>query len=141
VGLPDEGVLTYEFFLLLIGSIFVPLFGVFLADYEVVRRRRAYRADALFDHGGPYRYSAGFNPAAMAAWFLGFATYHWIAPTSLGGWSRAVETLFADWLGLPFPLFDGAVPASVVAFGVAFAAYLAIAGVRRALSGPAAAAR
>jgi NCS1 family nucleobase:cation symporter-1 len=140
VGLPDEGVLTYEFFLLLIGSIFVPLFGVFLADYEVVRRR-PYRADALFDHRGPYRYSAGFNPAAMAAWFLGFAAYHWIAPTSLGGWSSAVETLFADWLGLPFPLFDGAVPASVVAFAVAFAAYLAIAGVRRALSGPAATAR
>jgi putative hydroxymethylpyrimidine transporter CytX len=141
VGLPDEGVLTYEFFLLLIGSIFVPLFGVFLADYEVVRRRRPYRAEALFDHRGPYRYSAGFNPAAMAAWFLGFATYHWIAPTSLGGWSSAVETLFADWLGLPFPLFGGAVPASVVAFAVAFAAYLAIAGVRRALSRPAAAAR
>jgi nucleobase:cation symporter-1, NCS1 family len=141
VGLPDEGVLTYEFFLLLIGSIFVPLFGVFLADYEVVRRRRPYRAEALFDDRGPYRYAAGFNPGAMAAWVLGFATYHWIAPTSLGGWARAVETFFADWLGLPFPLFDGAVPASVAAFGVAFAAYLAIAGLRRALIGPAAAAR
>lgn len=141
VGLPDEGVLTYEFFLLLIGSIFVPLFGVFLADYEVVRRRRRYRAEALFDHRGPYRYAAGFNPAAMAAWALGFATYHWIAPTSLGGWASAVETFFSEWLGLPFPLFDGAVPASVVAFAAAFAAYLAIAGASRALRGPAAAGR
>jgi purine-cytosine permease-like protein len=141
VGLPDEGVLTYEFFLLLIGSIFVPLFGVFLADYEVVRRRRPYRAEALFDHRGPYRYAGGFNPAAMTAWALGFAVYHWIAPTSLGGWANAVETAFADWLGLPFPLFDGAVPASVVAFAVAFLAYLAIAGLRRAFSEPAAAAR
>ena len=141
VGLPDEGVLTYEFFLLLIGSIFVPLFGVFLADYEVVRRRRPYRAEALFDHRGPYRYAGGFNPAAMTAWALGFAVYHWIAPTSLGGWANAVETAFADWLGLPFPLFDGAVPASVVAFAVAFLAYLAIAGLRRGFSDPAAAAR
>lgn len=131
VGLPDEGVLTYEFFLLLIGSIFVPLFGVFLADYEVLRRRRGYRADALFDHRGPYRYAAGFNSAAMAAWILGFAAYHWIAPTSLAGWATAVESFFADWLGLPFPLFDGAVPASVVAFAVAFVSHLAITGVRR----------
>ncbi len=133
-GLPDEGVLTFEFFLLLIGSIFVPLFGVFLADHEVVRRRRDYRAEALFDHGGPYRYTGGFHLAAVVAWLLGFAAYHWIAPTSLQGWAAAVETFFADWLGLPFPLFGGAVPASVVAFAVAFLAYLALSGARRALT-------
>jgi nucleobase:cation symporter-1, NCS1 family len=131
VGLPGEGVLTFEFFLLLIGSIFVPLFGVFLADSEVVRRGRGARSDALFDHRGAYRYAGGFNPAALAAWFLGFAAYHWIAPTSLAGWARAVETFFADWLGLPFPLFGGAVPASVVSFAVAFGAFLAMAGVGR----------
>ena len=136
VGLPDEGILTFEFFLLLIGSIFVPLFGVFLADYEVLRRRRGYRGDALFDHRGPYRYAGGYNLAAMAAWLLGFGTYHWIAPTSLEGWSHAVETFFADWLGLPFPLFGGAVPASVVSFMAAFLAYVAIVGVRRTLSRP-----
>jgi purine-cytosine permease-like protein len=136
VGLPDEGILTFEFFLLLIGSIFVPLFGVFLADYEVVRRRRGYHAEALFDHRGRYRYTAGVNVAAVAAWLLGFAAYHWIAPTSLEGWARAVETFFADWLGLPFPLFGGAVPASVVSFLVAFLAYVAIVGVRRTLSRP-----
>jgi putative hydroxymethylpyrimidine transporter CytX len=125
-GLPDEGVLTYEFFLLLIGSIFVPLFGVFLADYYVVHRGRGYRAEALFDHGGRYRYAGGFNLAAAGAWLLGFAVYHWIAPTSLAGWASAVETFFAGWLGLPFPLFGGEVPASVFAFGVAFLAYLAV---------------
>jgi NCS1 family nucleobase:cation symporter-1 len=133
VGLPDEGVLTFEFFLLLIGSIFVPLFGVFLADHEVVRRRRRSRPEALFDHRGPYRYTGGFHLAAVLSWALGFAAYHWIAPTSLEGWATTVETFFADWLGLPFPLFDGAVPASVVAFAVAFATYLAVAGVRRVL--------
>jgi NCS1 family nucleobase:cation symporter-1 len=124
-GLPDEGVLTYEFFLLLIGSIFVPLFGVFLADYYVVHRGRGYRAEALFDHRGTYRYAGGFNLAAAGAWLLGFAVYHWIAPTSLGGWASAVESFFAA-LGLPFPLFGGEVPASLVAFGVAFLAYLAV---------------
>jgi nucleobase:cation symporter-1, NCS1 family len=125
-GLPDEGLLTYEFFLLLIGSIFVPLFGVFLADYYVVHRGRGYRSEALFDNGGRYRYSGGFNPAAVGAWLLGFAVYHWIAPTSLAGWASAVETFFAGWLGLPFPLFGGEVPASVFAFAAAFLGYLAL---------------
>ena len=134
VRLPDEGVLTFEFFLLLIGSIFVPLFGVFLADYEILRRRGGYEPEALFDHQGPYRYTGGFNLAAVVAWALGFAVYHWIAPTSLEGWATAVETFFADWLGLPFPLFGGALPASVVAFAVAFVAYLALAGVRRSIN-------
>ncbi|MGH2661295.1 MAG: purine-cytosine permease family protein [Actinomycetota bacterium] len=128
-GLPDEGVLTYEFFLLLIGSIFVPLFGVFLADHEALRRR--YRGDALFDHHGPYRYLGGFNPTAVGAWLLGFVVYHWIAPTSLPGWSSFVERLFSEWLRLPFPLFEGAVPASVFAFGAAFLGYLALSLVRR----------
>jgi NCS1 family nucleobase:cation symporter-1 len=132
--LPDEGVLTYEFFLLLIGSIFVPLFGVFLADHEVLRRRRGYRPEELFDQGARYRSTAGFHLAAMAAWLVGFAVYHWIAPTSLPGWSGAVETVFGRWLGLPFPLFGGAVPASVVSFAAAFAAYLAIVGIHRAIS-------
>jgi NCS1 family nucleobase:cation symporter-1 len=133
-GLPDEGVLTYEFFLLLIGSIFVPLFGVFLADHEVLHRHRGYRPEELFDHRGPYRYTGGFHLAAMAAWLVGFAVYHWIAPTSLPGWSGAVETVFGRWLGMPFPLFGGAVPASVLSFAAAFVAYLAIAGTRRAIS-------
>ncbi|MGH2691440.1 MAG: cytosine permease, partial [Actinomycetota bacterium] len=119
-GLADEGVTTYEFFLLLIGSIFVPLFGVFLADYYV--GGRGYRTEALFDHRGSYRYTGGFNIAAAASWLLGVAVYHWVAPTPLAGWAGAVETFYADWLGLPFPLFGGEVPASVVAFAVAFAA-------------------
>ena len=121
-GLADEGVATYEFFLFLIGSIFVPLFGVFLADYYVVNRGRGYRTGSLFDHRGSYRYTAGFSIAASASWLLGFAVYHWVAPTPLAGWAGAVETFYAGWLGLPFPLFGGEVPASVVAFAVAFAA-------------------
>jgi purine-cytosine permease-like protein len=120
-GLADEGVATFEFFLFLIGSIFVPLFGVFLAHYYLVDRG-GYRTESLFDHRGRYRFTGGFNLAAAASWLLGFAVYHWIAPTPLEGWSGAVETLYADWLGLPFPLFGGEVPASIVAFAVAFAA-------------------
>jgi NCS1 family nucleobase:cation symporter-1 len=131
--LPGQGVLTYELFLLLIGSIFVPLFGVFLADYHLLRRG-GYRAEALFDDRGPYRYTGGFHLAALGAWLLGVATYHWTAPTAIPGWSSAVETLFRGWLGLPFPLLGGAVPASVLAFAVGFASYLALAAAGRAIS-------
>jgi nucleobase:cation symporter-1, NCS1 family len=123
-GLPGEGILTFEFFLLLIGSVFVPLFGVFTADYFVLRQGERYRSEDLFEPSGRYRYAGGFNVAALASWVLGFVAFHWIAPTQLAGWSAAVETFFHDWLGLPFPLFGGNVPASVVAFGVAFLVYL-----------------
>jgi nucleobase:cation symporter-1, NCS1 family len=132
--LPDQGVLTYELFLLLIGSIFVPLFGVFLADYHVLHRRRGYGTDALFDPRGPYRYTGGVHLAAAGAWVLGFLAYHWTAPTAVPGWSEAMETVFAGWLGLPFPLFGGAVPASVLAFAVGFGAYLGLAWAGRRVS-------
>jgi putative hydroxymethylpyrimidine transporter CytX len=130
-GLPGEGVQTYEFFLFLIGSVFVPLFGVFLADYFVLRRGHGYRAEALFEGRGPYRYVGGFNVAALGAWIVGFGAYHWISPTQLGGWARGVEAFFGGWLGLPFPLFGGEAPASVVAFTAAFLAYLILGAVLR----------
>jgi NCS1 family nucleobase:cation symporter-1 len=65
---------AYEDFLLLIGSVFCPLFGVVLADYFLLRRRR-YFADALHTRG-IYWYLGGFNPWAFVAWAGGFALYH-----------------------------------------------------------------
>ncbi|HEX2299427.1 MAG TPA: cytosine permease, partial [Pseudonocardiaceae bacterium] len=50
----------YESFLLLIGSVFVPLLGVLAADYFVLRGRR-YQADDLFRADGPYWYAGGVN--------------------------------------------------------------------------------
>jgi NCS1 family nucleobase:cation symporter-1 len=61
-------------FLLLIGSIFVPLFGVLIADYFVVRRRR-YDVDQLYRPGGPYWYSGGFNFVGLIAWVGGIVVY------------------------------------------------------------------
>jgi NCS1 family nucleobase:cation symporter-1 len=129
-GQPGEGIQSYEFFLFLLGSIFVPLFGVFVADYFVVRRDRSYRSEALFDRRGPYRYTGGFNLSAVLAWFLGFAVYHWIVPTGPAGWQAAVESVFES-LGLPFPLFGGAAPASILAFAVAFGIHAILAGLSR----------
>jgi len=66
--------LGYETFLLLIGGVFVSLFGVMLADYFLVRGRH-YDGEALFDPTGPYRFLRGFNPAGLLAWFAGFWVY------------------------------------------------------------------
>jgi putative hydroxymethylpyrimidine transporter CytX len=75
----------YENFLLFIGSMFVPLFGVVLTDYFFIRRRKL-NLDALYTVGGAYWYSGGFNIVGLASWAAGFALY-WLAVkmTTLGG--------------------------------------------------------
>ncbi|MDF0733861.1 putative hydroxymethylpyrimidine transporter CytX [Pseudomonas entomophila] len=57
----------YQNFLLLIGSVFAPLFGVVLVDHFVIRRRRA-----------PARVG-GLHWQALLAWAVGVAAYHLIA--------------------------------------------------------------
>lgn len=75
----------YENFLLFIGSMFVPLFGVVLTDYFFIRRRKL-SLDALYTVGGAYWYSKGFNIIGLLSWAVGFALY-WLAVkmTTLGG--------------------------------------------------------
>jgi NCS1 family nucleobase:cation symporter-1 len=65
----------YQNFLLLIGSVFAPLFGVVLADHFVVRKRRIDVA-ALADSRGPYGFSGGWHVSGFIAWVLGTAAYH-----------------------------------------------------------------
>jgi putative hydroxymethylpyrimidine transporter CytX len=69
----------YESFLFLIGAMFIPLFGVVLTDYFILRRRRLDTAGLYADGGGPYWYRRGYHPAALAAWGLGFAVYEAMA--------------------------------------------------------------
>jgi NCS1 family nucleobase:cation symporter-1 len=57
----------YENFLLLIGSVFAPLFGVVLTDHFVIRRRRL---PAQID---------GLHWQALLAWAVGVVAYHSIA--------------------------------------------------------------
>ncbi|MCI0371651.1 MAG: putative hydroxymethylpyrimidine transporter CytX [candidate division NC10 bacterium] len=65
----------YEHFLLLIGSVFVPLFGVLAADYFLLRGRRI-NPHALQEVGGAYWYQGGFAWRGLTAWGVGIATYH-----------------------------------------------------------------
>ena len=108
----------YELFLLLIGSVFVPLAAVFMADYFVHHRGR-YGEGALFS-------PTGVNVRALVPWAVGFLLYHWSAPTGPVGWIEAMRTLFHGWLHLPFPLFDSALGASIPSFAAAFALSLVV---------------
>ncbi len=65
----------YESFLLLIGSMFCPLFGVVLTDYFLVRR--SYRDDSLFKE-------RGVNWTAIAAWVVGACVYQVLIPFNVG---------------------------------------------------------
>lgn len=68
----------YEHFLLLIGAMFMPLFGVVLTDYFVIRKRQL-SVDALYEVGGAYWYSKGFNIVALVSWAIGFTLFEFIA--------------------------------------------------------------
>ncbi|KIG04149.1 hydroxymethylpyrimidine transporter CytX [Burkholderia sp. MR1] len=65
----------YQNFLLLVGSVFAPLFGVVLADHFIVRKRRIDTA-ALGRTDGRYGYSGGWHVSAFIAWAIGIAAYH-----------------------------------------------------------------
>ncbi|HEX5938507.1 MAG TPA: cytosine permease [Actinomycetota bacterium] len=109
----------YEVFLFLIGSVFVPLAGIFVADYFVLARGR-YGADLVFGRQvEPVRWRA------LVPWLAGFVLYHWSVPTGPEGWIEGVEGLFTS-LGLPFPLLDSRLGASLPSFAVAFALTLAV---------------
>lgn len=103
----------YEVFLFLIGSVFVPLAAVFLADY-FVRARSRYGPDAVFGPG-----SEGVRWPAIVPWLAGFILYHWSVPTGPEGWTEAVGRVFTS-IGLPFPLLDSRLGASLPSFAVAF---------------------
>jgi len=109
----------YEVFLFLIGSVFVPLGAVFLADY-FVRARGRYGPDVVF--GAETR---GIRWAALVPWIAGFVVYQWSVPTGPAGWIDAVERIFTG-LGLPFPLLDSRLGASLPSFAVAFGLALLI---------------
>ena len=97
----------YETFLLLLGSFFVPLFGVLLADW--VRAGRRYTREDVF--AAPV-----VRPLALAAWAIGFAVYHWLHEPPLGPswWVELVERTNPPELG-----FGASLPSFAVAFVLA----------------------
>ena len=94
---------SYQRFLLLLGAVFVPLFGVLVAHWLV--KGAHYTRRDIFD--GPL-----VRPGSIIAWVAGFLVYEWLyQPQDLGFWS--------DWLArLPTPSYQ--IGASLPAFAVAF---------------------
>jgi nucleobase:cation symporter-1, NCS1 family len=94
---------SYQTFLYLLGSFFVPLFGVLVADWLLGGAH--YGERDVF--GAPL-----LRPGAVAAWLVGFAAYQWLSPVGPSWWVRWVDRLH------PAP-FD--FTASLPSFALAFA--------------------
>lgn len=122
VGAALAGILTmtaYESFLFFIGSVFIPLFGIFAADHFVIRRGRV-DIDDLYRRGGRYWFSGGFRVSSLIPWLLGFVVFHVVNPSPLGWWMSAVEGVFGPPLSTKVPWLAASIPA----FGLSFVAAL-----------------
>jgi nucleobase:cation symporter-1, NCS1 family len=93
----------YQDFLYLLGSFFVPLFGVLLAQWLVGNR------DAL---GAPE-----IRPAQIVAWLAGFCLYQWLAPVGPASWIHFVDHTHPG---------QGAIGGSLPSFGLAFVLSVAL---------------
>lgn len=97
----------YENFLFLIGSAFVPLFAVAVADFFVVRR-------GSWDVSGASR----FRWAPALAWLLGFVAYQLIYPGAVPVWSDLWAGI-AGAIGFVAPSWLGSTLGSAVVGGLA----------------------
>ena len=98
---------SFQSFLLLLGSCFVPLFAVLLADWLAAGRR--YEREDVF--GAP-----PVRAGAIVAWLAGFAAYQWLSPTGPAWWVDQVERLDPPAWGIGATL-----PSFVVSFALALA--------------------
>jgi putative hydroxymethylpyrimidine transporter CytX len=120
-GAATGGALTIGFgryldFLYLLGSFFVPLFGVLLADWLLAGAR--YSTRDVFE-------APAFRPELVLAWGAGFALYQWLQPVGPGWWTSLVSHLSPGALSIG---------ASLPSFAAAFCLTLAAGAVSRRLA-------
>jgi nucleobase:cation symporter-1, NCS1 family len=72
---------NYQDFLYLLGSFFVPLFGVLAADWLAAGAH--YGEAHIFD-------APAFRPGQLAAWLVGFGLYQWLSPVGPSWWTSLV---------------------------------------------------
>ncbi len=94
--------LAYETFLILLGSFFVPLFGVLLADWLA--------AGARYSETDVFRGPA-VRVGMIASWVAGFALYQWLHPVGPSWWVDLVEHLDPP---------DAGIGATLPSFALAF---------------------
>jgi nucleobase:cation symporter-1, NCS1 family len=94
---------NYQAFLYLLGSFFVPLFGVLLAQWLVGERD---------PFGAPE-----IRMTQIVAWLVGFCTYQWLSPAGPGWWINLVDRTHPG---------QGAIGGSLPSFAAAFVLSLAL---------------
>ena len=90
---------NYQPFLFLLGSFFVPLFGVLLADWLLAGCH--YDRDDVFN-------APGLRVELVLAWLAGFCLYQWLYPDGPGWWTRLVAHTHPHalpWGGASLPSF------------------------------------
>jgi purine-cytosine permease-like protein len=113
---------NYQPFLYLLGSFFVPLFAVLLADWLL--HGRHYDRDAIFR-------APELRPEMLVAWLAGFCLYQWLSPQGPGWWTRIVAHVHphaSPWGGASLPSFAAAFVLAVLARAVARRAAVDFAG-------------
>ena len=98
---------SFQSFLFLLGSFFVPLFAVLLADWLASGRR--YEPEDVF---GQDKVRTGL----VAAWIAGFVAYQWLSPTGPTWWVEQVQRLDPPTWGIGATL-----PSFAVSFLLALA--------------------
>jgi putative hydroxymethylpyrimidine transporter CytX len=96
VAIIFPALLNYEHFLLFIGAMFCPLFGIVLVDYFFLRRRVIDLND-LYRRDGKYWFRKGINPLAIIAWAIGFGIYLGFSP-------MLMEKVLQIKVAFPWPL-------------------------------------
>ncbi|HEY8773219.1 MAG TPA: cytosine permease [Gaiellaceae bacterium] len=94
----------YQGFLYLLGSFFVPLFGVLLADWLLAGAH--YTRERVFE-------APAFRPAQIGAWLVGFGLYQWLLPQGPSWWLSLINH------NTPAVDFTASVPSFAAAFGLA----------------------
>ena len=101
---------NYASFLFLLGSFFVPLFGVLFADWLLARAR--YGRRDVFE-------APAVRPELIFAWLVGFGLYQWLQPTGPHWWtSLLAHTHAGATIGASLPSFGAAFALAAVLRGV-----------------------
>jgi NCS1 family nucleobase:cation symporter-1 len=95
---------NYQDFLYLLGSFFVPLFGVLVADW--LTERGHYTPAHVFN-------DTEWRVGAVTAWLVGFGLYQWLSPVGPAWWTRVVAHTHPQSVS-----FTASLPSFAAAFGL-----------------------
>ncbi|MGZ4358464.1 MAG: cytosine permease [Gaiellaceae bacterium] len=99
---------NYQSFLYLLGSCFVPLFGVLLADWLLSGAH--YESRDIFG-------ARAWRVDQLVAWAAGFCLYQWLSPVGPSWWTRLVEHTHPAAV-----TFTASLPSLAASFGLALIA-------------------